>query len=87
MNTEKQIMDRVTKRVDELEEKVCNVMSILETLQNSLFFANESTDCVKVIASGARTAKIAAEIASECLSDVYDLQYKLGKLTAESEEA
>lgn len=87
MSTEKQIMDRVTKQMDELEEKVCNVMSILNTLQNSLFFADESADCKNVTASGARTAMIAAEMAEECLSDVYDLQRKLSKLAAEPEEA
>lgn len=87
MNTEKQIMDRVAKKVDELEERVCNVMSLLQTLQNSLFFADESTDTRNVTASGARTAKVAAEMAAECLSDVYDLKYKLDKLTAEPKEA
>ena len=84
MNTEKQIIDRMKKRMDELEERMYNVVSLLETLENSLFFADERTDKDMTKAS-ARSAKVIAELASECLSDVYDLKYKLDKLAAEPE--
>ena len=86
MNTEKQIFDRMKKKMDELEERMCNVVSLLETLENSLFFADERADKDMTKAS-ARSAKVTAELAAECLSDVYDIKYKLDKLAAEPEEA